>query len=298
MQSYNQYGIQSMKRKFTFTQLSLAILTFVLLSACGTVKVASSGKGPAHNDDAYFSTSDLEKNPNFNQLDPAYVEERRSEGLNARRVGTSYGQSYADRLNNFGNRRVQTAAAVMAPMPMVNPFFRPAMPMWAMGFNSPYMSNMWNPYVMNPYCMYNPYYPMSAMNAWNNPYYNPYWMNNSSWVYFGYTPGYGWYNPWNDPFFFQNNNFFSAWNAPRTSVWNNNSNTGNNNAGPRRRNGNSSIVNPNATGGRSNSGSNNSGWSFGNGGNTSSGSSTVERPTQSTNRTHGSSNTNGVQRRR
>lgn len=286
-----------MKRQYTFTQLSLAIAVLVFFSACGTLKVANSDKSPAHNDDAYFSTADLEKNPNFNQLDPAYVEERRLEGLNSRKVGSSYGQSYADRLNNFGDRRVQTAAVALAPMPMVNPFFRPAMPMWAMGFNSPYMSNMWNPYVMNPYCMYNPYYPMSTMNAWNNPYFNPYWNNAGSWAYFGYSPGFGWYNPWNDPFFFHNNNFFTAWNTPRTSNWSN-TNNGNNNAGPRRRNGNSSVVNPNAT--SSGSSSNNSGWNWGNSGGNSSNSSSgrVEKPVQSTNSTHGSSNSGGVQRRR
>ena len=147
--------------KTLFAGLSLALV----FSSCSNLKTVSSVN---NYDDAYFSETDLNKRGTYysknKDADHDQAELRRESGT------TSYGQTYADRLRNFGDGTMQQ------PVRQVPGGF-------GMGFMGPNQFGVmggFNPYAgFNPYCNRNPYM------GWNN--FNQ----------FGFNSGFG----WNDPFY-------------------------------------------------------------------------------------------------
>lgn len=172
-------NIKKMKRIF------LPVLAVSLFSGCGTVKNA----GTASNyDDAYFVPSDIDKSQVYGKTDPNMFSLQNSTAMSENRRTRSYGQSYNDRMRNFGG---STFTPSYRPSLMVTPFGTSMgyMPYgynpydmygnpFAMGYG--YNPYMYNPYMYDPY-MYNPYYNPGwcYWNQYYSPYNQIYWGSNS-----------------------------------------------------------------------------------------------------------------------
>lgn len=213
----------------------IPIAAAALISGC-----ASSVKMRSQNyDDAYFIPSDIDKSAVYGKVNPDMFRPRATSGENARAT-RSYGQSYNDRLRNFGGSAIA-------------PAYRPSL------FYSP----------MGMYGMYNPY-GMYGYNPYMNPYgYNPYQP-------FGYGMGYGYgYNPYfYDPDWYYWNQYYSPycfnyWGGRNTggsfgsgTIWGGNRGAGNTpvyvGSGQRRNSYNSTLPSQNQ---RSRTGSSGSTWS-------------------------------------
>jgi hypothetical protein len=140
--------------------LGFSVLAF-LAYGCSSLKTA----GTQNYDDAYFTVSDIDKSPVYGKTNPNLFNSRAN--VQPVRNTRSYGQSYNDRLRNFGSGPMQP------------------------GFTSPFMYAPPTAALMYGYSMY----PWSFYNFGNPMYYgfNPYGMG-----YMGYDPffGYsGYYNP-------------------------------------------------------------------------------------------------------
>jgi len=140
----------------------------VILSSCSGLKKAA--QTPNY-DDAYFSTGDLSGNGIYARRKATAMPE-----LPAQRVAgsSSYGQTYSDRLRNFGGSRVQQP-------------FRPALAVTPMGMTMMPRAATWG------------FNPWMAPNPWmaNNP-----WMGGNPWMYQPWGMGFG-YNPYSmfqDPY--------------------------------------------------------------------------------------------------
>jgi hypothetical protein len=182
-----------MKNQIVFSGIALLLFT----TGCSGLKTMSSAN---NHDDAYFSSKDLSSAGIYAQgkaVEAPLTPAQRVSG------SASYGQSYSDRLRNFGSSNIQQP-------------FRPAMVVRPMApglfFARPMMANpnMWgyNPY--NPYSFYNPYngfydpYGMNGMFGMNN--WNPYMgYNDPYWMYYNQM-----YNPY---CYYGGYNFAPMWNT-------------------------------------------------------------------------------------
>lgn len=228
-------------------KLILPVLGLFLLQGCSTFKPVA-----GNFDDAYFVPSDIDKSEVYGKVDPnMFTPTVASSNLRRTR---SYGQSYNDRMRNFGGSGISQG-------------FQPTMMMTPMGTSMGMM----------PFYGYNPY-AMNSFGAFNNPFYNPYM--------FGYNPYCGFYNPdwyyWNqyyspyNQFYFQgtgrvNNNNNNNWSG---STWGNSSTSKPtfSNSGPRRSSYNSTLPSSNR------SSSSGSSWSSGSSSSSSSSGNTYYRP--------------------
>lgn len=163
-------------------------------SGCSGLKTISSAN---NYDDAYFSSADL-------NTKSIYATGKAAEAplTPAQRVSgsASYGQTYSDRLRNFGGSNIQQPirpALVVSPMGSGLIYTRPMM-------GNPYMWG-YNPYssFYNPYnSFYNPYgmMGMGRMYGWNqyNNFNDPYWMYyNQMYNPYCYYGGYYYAPMWN-----------------------------------------------------------------------------------------------------
>lgn len=235
-------------KKFIFP-----ILGMMLISSCSSVKRTSSSN---NFDDAYFSPSDIDKSEVYGKLNPNMFSPRASSIASNNRSTRSYGQSYNDRMRNFGGSNF---APSFRPTLAVTPFN----PYMGMGFG-------YNPYGMYPYG-YNPYgYNPFGMNYGFDPYgYNYY---NSNWCYWNQ-----YYSPFNT-FYWGNNS--TGGNSGIGSTWGGNKNAPSGFAGtPQRRSTYNSTLPSSSQSSRTGFGGSGSTWT----GSSSSQNDTYYRPSSSSN---------------
>jgi hypothetical protein len=201
-------------KKFTFI-VGLAIS----LVSCSNLRTVSSVN---NYDDAYFNEADLNKRGTY------YAKNKDAEHTQAelqKETGTSsYGQTYSDRLRNFGGASIQEpvrpafcGGGVMTP----NQF-------GMMGGFNPYMGMGYNPYSRwnscNNWNRFNSFnqFGFNSGFGWNDPFmgYNPYGFmyQDPYWMYYNQM-----YNPW---LYFGGNQFNSGWNN-----WSGGGSSGGNNSG-------------------------------------------------------------------
>ena len=162
----------------------------MLLASCSGVRSVSKVN---NYDDAYFATSDL--NGRGFYADGAVTPSATGE---ASAKAGSYGQTYSDRLRNFGGSSLQPSSA-SAPAAMITQpcnRFRAGVSPWGyspyMGYNSMMMGNPW-----------------MMGNAWGNP------------MMMGYNPAYS----YGDPYWMYYNQMYNSnmyWGGGSFGGWNNN----------------------------------------------------------------------------
>lgn len=188
------------------------VLATLAVSSCASLK---SSKNASNYDDAYMTSADLSTDPFYSKTKViAPTDYNNNQATASTPRGRTYGRTYSDRFNNFGNRRLYVTSMPMAAYGMsYNPGGM---------FYSSYMP--YNSFGYNPYSYYNPYgygcnsFGMGYGNSYfgYSNYYNPYYYN----PYY-YNP-YSYYNP-----FFSQNNWNKGWssnNSGSSSYTNTNNN--------------------------------------------------------------------------
>jgi hypothetical protein len=201
---------QYQKNKITmnahFVKSTYSILTFaIILASCSSVRPV----GKVNNyDDAYFSTADLNGKGFYAEGSMPSA----ATGEASAKAG-SYGQTYSDRLRNFGGSSLQPTHS---PAVMVQPCTR-----LGMGF-SPWGGN---PFMGNPMMM-----GSAWGNPWGSPWGNPMMMGGQSWNSFN-DPYWMYYNQMYNPNMYWGGGSFGGWNnnSWNNNGWNNWSNNGSNN---------------------------------------------------------------------
>lgn len=158
-----------------------AVLAMAILPSCSGLKTAVNNP---NYDDVYFSKTDIDK--------PGIYGERKvtDEFASTQQIRQtrSYGQSYSDRLRNFGSSSV---TPTYTPGMMYSPGAA-TLTMYPRGYYNPYMmyGSAYNPYGMGMSYSYNPY---TGTYSYNPCYYNSYGYYNPSWYYWNqyYSPYYG-----------------------------------------------------------------------------------------------------------
>lgn len=204
--------------KSTYSILAAA----VVLASCSSVKPV----GKVNNyDDAYFNASDLNGKGFYAQNSmPA-----NAIGEASAKAG-SYGQTYSDRLRNFGGSSLQPTHS---PAVIVQPCMR-----FGMGF-SPWGGN---PFMGNH---------MMMGSAWGNPWGNPMMMGGQTWNSFN-DPYWMYYNQMYNPNMYWGGGSFGGWsNNGFNSGWNNGGGGWNNNTAPNNRPSGGFVNNPKPASGSS-----------------------------------------------